>query len=99
MFSESLTTSNSSELEELISDIDTFTQTSEEVTPTTSKQSGEDADFLANYYNIDDFGQTKRSVEGIDLVSQRGSHCSENVRYCDEISDHKFDFEELESGS
>ena len=37
----------------MISDIDTFLQTSEEVTPTTTKP-GQDADFLANYCNIDD---------------------------------------------
>lgn len=53
LFSESLATSNSSDLEEVISDINTFSQTSEEVTPTTTKP-GQDADFLANYCNIDD---------------------------------------------
>ena len=38
----------------MISDIDTFSQTSQEVTPTTLKQARQDADFLANYCNIDD---------------------------------------------
>ena len=37
----------------MISDIDTFSQTSEEVTPTTI-QAGQDADSLANFCNIDD---------------------------------------------
>ena len=45
---------NSSDLEELISNIHTFSQKSEERTPTTSKQAGQDTDFMANYCNIDD---------------------------------------------